>query len=338
MASSNEINQFNEQWRSSPQYAQILQAVGVDPSQPLKLSDQQRKQVRALMEQQGIPLPKGAEIDPAGNANEPNNKLRNGLIGAGIGAAALTGLGAAGIGPMAGMLGGGGAAAGAGGAGAAGAGGGASAAGTAAAVVGGGAFSKIGGFLKNNAGSLIGAAGSAMGSAANSAAHNRGVQLEADIAKAHLEQQAERDYNDQLLRREDEGRKKERNAWEMLHRAAYVQNAPSDLNTTKLSTYSKSIAGPDANQRMAATGLGADMSKRLAEGNTIEMPKRVGTNVTVQQPGAFEKIGGLLAPVATGVGNVMINRQGGPVRPGQWWEYLGEQANMPMPEPPIRYS
>ena len=312
MASSPEINQFNEGWRSSPIYQQILQQVGVNPSGPIQLSDQQRKQVQLLLEQNGVMLPKGSEIDPAGNANEPNNKLRNTLIGAGIAGAAATGLGAAGIGPMAGAFGGASGAAGAvapsvvGGGVPSGLGfGGLSAGqayGAAAPAAGGGIggfFGKAANFLKGNAGQIAGAVGSALGAGASAAAHNRGVTLDADIARAQLDQQAGRDFFDQTLAREDEGRKKQRNAWEMSNRAAYVKNAPDNLNRTSLSPYSKPLAGPSGDQRTAATGMFDQMSQQLAEGNTVEKPQRVGTDVRVQQPGFFEKWGGMLAPGMT---------------------------------------
>ena len=105
-----------------------------------KWSDAQRQQFQSAIENElGMTFPKGIEIDNGGhNLNE--NVVDKGTvakrvgIGAAIGGAALTGLGAAGIGPLAGMLGGGAAAAS--GAGAAAASGAGTAAGTAATTAG----------------------------------------------------------------------------------------------------------------------------------------------------------------------------------------------------------
>lgn len=71
MGSSKEINSWNEQWRSNPAYAQILTAMGVDPSKQIKLSKSQQKTLQSTVESQfGFKFPKGVEIDAAGNMNE----------------------------------------------------------------------------------------------------------------------------------------------------------------------------------------------------------------------------------------------------------------------------
>ncbi len=318
MASSPEVNQWNEGWRSSPAYAEILQSVGVDPSRPFQLSDQQRKQVAQTIEQKlGMQFPDGVEIDPAGNMNENEGFGKQAKKwGPIVAAIAVTAFGIPGV--MPGMLSGmGGAAGGAAGAmqsgqmvngvlTGVGAGGAAGYAPAAAALAGGGsaaatggALSKIGGMLGGKGTALLGAAGKMLGAGASGAAHNRGVQFDADIARAQLEQQAERDYSSATIAREEEGRAKQGNAWEMMNRAAYVQDAPTNLNKTNLSTYSKPLAGPNEGQRTAATGMFEQMSKQLAEGNTMEMPRRVGTDVSIKQPGLFEKWGGMIAPGLT---------------------------------------
>ena len=323
MASSPELNQWNEGWRQSPRYAEILQSVGVDPSRPFKLSDQQRKQVQSAIEQaQGSAFPQGTEIDPAGNMNENEGFGKQAKKwGPLVGAAAITAFGIPGV--MPGMFGGIGTGTAASSATGAAAGG--------KVATGAGFFRKAAGFLKNplmQAG--IGAVGSGMSNAANASAHNRGVQLEADIAKAgleqqaerdyygnvvnraQLEQQAERDYNTQVLKREEEGRAKQANAWEKMNRAASRRDAPSNVNRTMLSPYSKSLAGPSADVRAASSGMFDQMAQQLREGNTLEAPRRVGvgledprrvgTNVQVQKPGMLEKIGGIVGPMASGYG------------------------------------
>lgn len=314
--SEQELSEINATLRSNPAYQEFLRSMGIDPAGPIKLTDQQREQAKAFLRSQGVPLEGGMEIDPAGNINQNEGVGKwakdwrtYAAIGAGI-----AGLGVAGIGPLAGVMGGGSAAGGSGAVNAAGvftnpayagamapfapAGMAAGAAtGTAAAAGGGGGFfNRAWDFMNGKSGQILGAAGKAFGSAADTAAHNRGVQFDADIAKAQLEQQAERDYNDQMLKREQEGRAKQKNAWEMMNRAAYVQDAPANLNTTNLSPYSREIKGPNEGQRAGATSMFEQMSQHLKEGNTMEAPRRVGTDVQVQQPGFFEKWGGVIAP------------------------------------------
>jgi hypothetical protein len=106
MASSGIINQFNEQWRSSPLYQQGLQAVGEPTNGPITLDGNQRKMLLQWMQQQGVQVPQGAEIDPAGNANE-NEGFGKQLKKWGpiVGGAALTAFGIPGV--MPGLIGGG---------------------------------------------------------------------------------------------------------------------------------------------------------------------------------------------------------------------------------------
>jgi hypothetical protein len=213
---------------------------------------------------------------------------------------------------------GGGAAAGAGGAASgAAAAGGAGAAGTAATVAtAAGASKSVWDRLRDISGNplvgtAVGAAGKALEGTAAGAAHNRGVELDANIENAKLKQQAERDYDNANIARSADDRAGQKSAWEMLNHAAYVANAPKDLNTTKLSPYSKSIAGPGDDARAGASALMGQTRDDLMSGRfrtnggaPLPMPQRTGADVTIPRPGAFERIGGILGPVFTGVGGV----------------------------------
>jgi hypothetical protein len=109
-----QLDQFNQRLRANPAYRQFLQSIGVNPDAPMRLSDQQRKQVEAWVRRNVGDI--GAlQIDPAGNANQDEgwSKHKTWAIPAAIGVGTL-GLGAAGVGPAAGLFGGGGAASGAG--------------------------------------------------------------------------------------------------------------------------------------------------------------------------------------------------------------------------------
>jgi|SoiMethySBSTD1v2_1073268.scaffolds.fasta_scaffold111614_3 hypothetical protein len=112
------IDAFNAQLRAMPEYQTFLRSMGVNPSGPIRLSDFQRKQAEAWVNKRFGNIGK-LEIDPAGNVNQDEgfSRHRKWIIPAAIGAGTL-GLGAFGVGPAAGLFGGGGAAGGAAGAGA----------------------------------------------------------------------------------------------------------------------------------------------------------------------------------------------------------------------------
>lgn len=100
------IDRVNQWMRSQPWYRQQLAAWGQSPSN-VRLSGAQRQQLLRLAQANGVTVDEGdIEVDPAGNFNPKGHKLRNTLLGAGIGAAALTGFGAAGLGPLSSLFGG----------------------------------------------------------------------------------------------------------------------------------------------------------------------------------------------------------------------------------------
>ena len=104
------LDQFNAALRASPGWRTWLQRNGLNPDGPLKLSDSQRRAFQAHLASVGAQLPKGMNIDPAGNVNQANQGVfQNRWVQVGlISAAALATMGAAGFGPLAGVLGGGG--------------------------------------------------------------------------------------------------------------------------------------------------------------------------------------------------------------------------------------
>ncbi len=224
MASSPEINRFNEQWRASPQYRQILTQVGANPDGPLHLSNDQREAVKRLMEQAGFQIPKG-EIDPAGNVNEDEgfSKHAKWIIPAAIGAATL-GVGALGAGPAAGLFGGlGGGSAAGGGAAAGGALASSSiptslamgavpgigaAAGGAGAAGGLGLLGTIGKYSGaiGDVGSVL--SGAAQGSAAQRNAESSGLLSEANIHRAQAADQYQAGLSSANFDREGQDRAK----------------------------------------------------------------------------------------------------------------------------------
>lgn len=105
-----QLDQFNQRLRTNQAYRQFLQSIGVNPDAPIRLSDQQRKQVEAWV-RRNVGDIGNLQIDPAGNVNQDEgwSKHKTWAIPAAIGLGTL-GLGAAGVGPASGLFGGGSAA------------------------------------------------------------------------------------------------------------------------------------------------------------------------------------------------------------------------------------
>lgn len=98
-----ELNQFNQQLRASPLYAQFMSSQGLVPGRAVKLSRRQQGQFEDVLRAHGVPIPSGMHIDNAGNLNQKNRLARNIGIAAAATGLALTGAGAAGIGPLSGL-------------------------------------------------------------------------------------------------------------------------------------------------------------------------------------------------------------------------------------------
>jgi hypothetical protein len=177
---------------------------------------------------------------------------------------------------------------------------------TATGTGGGGLWDKLKGLVPDSLRPLAGAAGDAINSATQAAANNRGVELEANIARAQLDQQAERDTNSANMARSADDRAGQKSAWEMLNHAAYVANAPANLNTTNLSPYSKPVEGPGADARAGATALAGQTRDDLMSGRfrtnggaPLPMPQKVGTGLTMPEAGMGEQIGNWAGPALT---------------------------------------
>lgn len=105
-----DLDRFNDALRASPAWQAFVRRNGFQPNGPVKLSGNQREALKRQLESTGIVFPKGMEIDPAGNVNQDqgvskiagNKFVQIGLIAG----ASLATMGAAGFGPLAGMMGG----------------------------------------------------------------------------------------------------------------------------------------------------------------------------------------------------------------------------------------
>jgi hypothetical protein len=120
------IDKVNQWMRSQPWYQGLLRSWGQDPNN-VHLNDQQKAQIIRQAQANGVVVDQGnMEVDPSGNFNPVGHKLSNTLIVAGLAAATIGTMGAAGAfsGAAAGAMG-------------AGAGGGAGAAAGTAGTLGG---------------------------------------------------------------------------------------------------------------------------------------------------------------------------------------------------------
>lgn len=197
--------------RSEPWYLEWLQSHGITPGpdQQVRLDDNQRAELMSLAVQHGIGFnDKYDMIDENGQIAEEHHKLKKVAIAAALAGLAVTGLGAAGIGPLAGALGGATTAATAASPFAASATGGGvlaglpgamaalpaigGAAGTTAALgAGGSALTKIG--------SLLGDVGKSVGDAGNAANQDRLIQESAGLDANKLNTEGQNAYQSQVL-------------------------------------------------------------------------------------------------------------------------------------------
>ncbi len=91
------IDKFNIWLRGTLQYQSLLKSWGQDPGHPHDLSDSQKTQIVRVAQGLGAKVDEGSEeVDDNGNFRNQGHKLRNTLIVAGIAAATIATMGAAG--------------------------------------------------------------------------------------------------------------------------------------------------------------------------------------------------------------------------------------------------
>lgn len=97
-ASEASIDAVNQWMRSAPWYRELLASMGVNPDRPVHLTSVQKQQIVQGAQQHGVVVDEGdIEVDDGGNFNPKGHKLRNTLIVAGIAAASIATMGAAGV-------------------------------------------------------------------------------------------------------------------------------------------------------------------------------------------------------------------------------------------------
>jgi hypothetical protein len=336
MASSGIINQFNEQWRSSPLYQQGLQAVGEPTNGPITLNDQQRKGLLTWMQQNGVQVPQGAEIDPAGNANEDEgwSKHKKWAIPAAAAAAsmfipgvpqALAGIGKS-VGSSVSSLG----SKAMSGLGIGGGGGslsnfglpegfGVTNEGLIPKPGGSGVTGFLGGLGKKLGGDLaqrfLGGAGAGIAGASQSAAHNRGVALDAELEAALIRQRQQEAYENQLIQRSQDDRDSLTDAFTKSVQANRVLNStgyqPAMLSQrpgqapTALPSFGTGAPAPTAQMKSDASALYNQIQPRLTQGSQLPKlapPQLYQNDPNLMKPGAGEKIGNWLGPALSFAG------------------------------------
>lgn len=294
-------NDLNIQLKSAPWYQNWLRSQGQDPNR-VKLNDAQRKQLTQIAQQNGVKLPQGVQFDPSGNANNLHGFAgQPGWLKAlEIGGAATAGAAFGGPALLGALGSGGGAGAGAATA-ATGAGlTGPSAAGITAASLGGGGvvgpsaggFSALSGLL---GGKALGAAGTAISAASNSAAHNRGVTLDANLT------------GDQLaVNRQAEDRTERDDAFKRLQQADYLANRTQGYQAPTL--HGQPLYDPGFGYKAStptevsgANGMRDELLKRLQGGSQLPV-----TDVNqFTKPSTAERIGGYAAPAFSVLGGLL---------------------------------
>ena len=234
----------------------------------------------------------------------------------------------------------------------------------ASSITTGGASSVVGGMggTKMGFGSIIGslgkkigqdvaldAAGRAVGAATKSAANNRGVNIDADLAQQYIREQQRKNDFDMMSSYEKDKMSSGQNALKLLQRAQYVQGRqgyePSSIQlggqTRQLPKFGFEPKASTEQEQQGAAGLGQEMQKRLTDGYAVPRPE-ASTPFTIdpkyRQAGLMEKIGNVASialPVAGLFGRQNDDGSMPTFRPangdvpqsGQWLQqYLMQQA------------
>lgn len=163
-----------------------------------------------------------------------------------------------------------------------------------APFTGGGTLAAIPGII----GKVAGPASQAIGAATQSAANNRGEQLDASILQQQLRDNEARDYNDANLARSVEGRASGNDALKNVLRTQYIQNRQGYTPKNGLPSYG---FGPTAStdvEKQGAAAYGNEAMGRLEGGNPLPAPHQANftldPNLTHQS--MWEKVGNVAAP------------------------------------------
>jgi len=147
----------------------------------------------------------------------------------------------------------------------------------------------------------LGAGGAAVGAGANAAAHNRGAEFDGRIALEREIGQRDRDYWDQVVQREQEGRASQGDAWRKLMAAQRMANPGP---RPQLSPYSVAPRQATGAELQGADALTQEVMARLQNGNALPQVERRTLTIdpTLLKPGTAERVGGWLSPILSFLG------------------------------------
>lgn len=158
----------------------------------------------------------------------------------------------------------------------------------------------------------LGAGGAALGAIGQSKTQNRDAQLGAQfdlqgllLGREGLETARDRDYVDQSLAREQEGRTSGTDAWKKLIAAQRTINPGP---RPQLSPYSVAPRQTTDVERAGADAMTQEVMARLQGGNSMAMPTRrealpmPAMDPKLMQPGGMESAAGWLAPILSFLG------------------------------------
>jgi len=182
---------------------------------------------------------------------------------------------------------------------------------------------------------ILGAGGAAAGSMANASAGNRGAEFggQLDLAQLltqrdaelqRLRAQADNDYTANQIARERSGMDTRNDAWRKLLAAQHTASpGPSPQLAGQYNIAPRQHT--DA-ERSGADAMTAEVMARLQGGNPIAAIERrtpafdYDPSKTIDprllKPGTGERIGGILAPILTGVGGIAAASQRPPIYGG----------------------
>lgn len=175
---------------------------------------------------------------------------------------------------------------------------------------------------------ILGAGGSAIGAASNAAANNRGEKyagqldlerllMEREMAQAGLQGQSDRDFFDQSIAREQEGRAGSADAFRKLMSAQRVLSPGAKPQLA--GQYSIAPRQATGMERQGADALSAEVMARLQGGNPIAAPTRRPVNIgmpnvdeSLLNAGGLEKAGSILGPILAFLGRSKTGVAGRP--------------------------
>lgn len=163
---------------------------------------------------------------------------------------------------------------------------------------------------------VISGGGAALGAYGQGQATNRDARFSGQMDMEQLLMQRDRDYFNQMIAREQEGRASGTDAWRKLMAA---QRTLSPGPRPQLSPYSVAPRQITDAERQGADAMTAEVMARLTGGNQIAMPTQrpMSVDPRLLEPGKLESTAGWLSPVLGAIGAGWKREQPVPILSGR---------------------